>query len=225
MALRIHHLNCCTMCPVLGGTFLPATHMICHCFLIETGAGLVLVDTGLGSVDVDRPGHTLTASFRHVLRPALRHDETAIHQVRALGFQPEDVRHIVVTHLDLDHAGGLVDFPAAQVHLLHDEKEAALSPRTFRERDRYRQVHWAHGPRWETYNVEGEPWRGVPCVRSLRGLPPEILLVPMAGHTRGHTAVVVELPERTLVHCGDGYFFHTEMDAISPRCPPALAAF
>ena len=48
---------------------------------------------------------------------------------RALGLDPRDVRHIVVTHLDLDHAGGLADFPDAKVHL-HAREHAAAMART-----------------------------------------------------------------------------------------------
>ncbi|WP_223281445.1 MBL fold metallo-hydrolase [Streptomyces antnestii] len=46
-------------------------------------------------------------------RPVLDTGETAVRQVAALGYDIEDVRHIVLTHLDLDHAGGLRDFPPA----------------------------------------------------------------------------------------------------------------
>ena len=42
-----------------------------------------------------------------------------------LGFSPDDVRHIVLTHLDFDHAGGIEDFPNARVHVLAREREAA----------------------------------------------------------------------------------------------------
>ncbi|WP_157871168.1 MBL fold metallo-hydrolase, partial [Streptomyces aurantiacus] len=48
---------------------------------------------------------------RDVLRPALDLRETALHQIRQLGFRAEDVTHIVVTHFDADHVGGLADFP------------------------------------------------------------------------------------------------------------------
>jgi glyoxylase-like metal-dependent hydrolase (beta-lactamase superfamily II) len=82
-----------------------------------------------------------------VSRPSLDPSDTAIGQVRRLGFNPRDVRHIVPTQLDLDHAGGLPDFPWADVHVFRPEYEAALHPRTLTERKRYRSVHWAHGPR------------------------------------------------------------------------------
>src|SRR3546814_15732883 len=37
----------------------------------------------------------------------------------------QDVRHIIITHLDFDHAGGIEDFPAAAVHLTGREKVVA----------------------------------------------------------------------------------------------------
>src|SRR4051812_2750245 len=118
---RVHHINCATMCPVAGFLLGSKTRgrgrMVAHCLLVETARdGLVLVDTGFGSRDVD--GSTkLSGAFRQLVGPTLDHAETAISQLAGLGYRPEDVRHIVVTHLDLDHAGGLVDFPHAKVHL------------------------------------------------------------------------------------------------------------
>jgi glyoxylase-like metal-dependent hydrolase (beta-lactamase superfamily II) len=44
-----------------------------------------------------------------------------LEQVKQLGFSPRDVRHIVLTHLDSDHAGGLENFPEAHVHVLEAE--------------------------------------------------------------------------------------------------------
>jgi glyoxylase-like metal-dependent hydrolase (beta-lactamase superfamily II) len=60
--------------------------------------------------------------------------ETALHQVERLRFS--GVRHVVLTHLDLDHAGGLRGFPDAQVHVLRTELEAARAARSGRERTR-----------------------------------------------------------------------------------------
>src|SRR5690606_22763917 len=126
----VHHLNCATMCPIagflLGGSGWRG-RMVAHCLLVETERdGLVLVDTGFGTRDVE--GKTgLSRAFRRLCGPALSHAETAVEQVKALGFAPEDVKHIVVTHLDLDHAGGLGDFPHAKVHLHAREHAAAMA--------------------------------------------------------------------------------------------------
>nr|HEX4314052.1 MBL fold metallo-hydrolase [Kofleriaceae bacterium] len=201
----IHHLNCATMCPVAGRLFGDGK-MIAHCLLIETPRdGLVLVDTGFGSRDCD--GATpISGSFKKLVGPALDHAETAIAQVRALGHSPADVRHIVVSHLDLDHAGGLGDFPAARVHLHAREHAQALGKRTVRDRNRYIQAHWQHGPKWELYEESGDTWRGLPAVTKLRGLDADIGLLPMHGHTYGHSAVIARDDKRWLVYAGDAYF-------------------
>ncbi|GAA5036220.1 hypothetical protein [Actinopolymorpha pittospori] len=60
--MRVHHLNCGTMRPLGGrlidgrGGFLHRAELVCHCLLVETGDELVLVDTGMGSPSVERPG-------------------------------------------------------------------------------------------------------------------------------------------------------------------------
>ena len=184
-----------------------------HCLLIETDAhGLVLVDTGIGVEDVRNP-RRLGALFG----PAMRIDATQAHlpalqQIAARGFRREDVRHIVLTHLDFDHAGGLSDFPAAKVHVHARERDAAPVRATFMGKQRYRPIQLAHGPEWETYGVLGEPWKGIPAVRQLRGLPPEILALPMPGHSRGHAAVAVDTGRGWLVHAGDAYFHRSVIE-------------
>jgi glyoxylase-like metal-dependent hydrolase (beta-lactamase superfamily II) len=224
----IHHLNCGTMCPrgarLLAGEggLLAQARLVCHCLLIEGAEGLVLVDTGFGLADTREPGQ-LGAPFRAIVRPRVDPAETAIEQIRGLGFAPEDVRDIVTTHLDLDHCGGLPDFPAAEVHLLGRELEEALHP-GWRERTRYVAAHWAHGPRWATHGVEGEEWHGFDSVRILPGSEEEILLIPLPGHTRGHTGVAIRDGDRWLLHCGDAYFHHGEVQT-PPHCPGGLRAF
>jgi glyoxylase-like metal-dependent hydrolase (beta-lactamase superfamily II) len=224
----IHHLNCGTMCPhgarLLAGEggLLASTRLVCHCLLIEGAEGLVLIDTGFGLEDVRRP-RQLGRPFNAMTRPQLQQSETAIAQVRALGFEPGDVRHIITTHLDLDHAGGLPDFPDAEVHLLGRELEAALHP-GWRERPRYVAAHWAHGPRWVQHAPEGDRWHGFESVRALPGSDAEILLIPLPGHTRGHAGVAVRNGDRWLLHCGDAYFHHGEVQTPS-HCPPGLSMF
>ena len=117
--MKIHHLNCGTLCPIcaqlLNGTggFFARGELVCHCLLVESEDGLVLIDTGIGQHDIDHP-RRLGAFFDLLSGPVYKPQETAIAQVKALGFQPSDVRHIIPTHLDLDHAGGLADFPHAK---------------------------------------------------------------------------------------------------------------
>ncbi len=230
--MRVHHLSCGTMCP-LGGSLVDGTGspfrtatMVCHCLLIETDRGLVLVETGLGLQDVVDPVVPLPRYFRLVTRPRLDVSETAVRQVAALGHSPDDVRHIVVTHLDVDHAGGLRDFPRAKVHVYETEYRTALAGATRADRARYHAADWSHGPDWVVHRTGlADTWLGFEAVREPEGLPPEILLVPLAGHTRGHVGVAVQAGPRWLLHAGDAYFFHGEMDPTEARCPPLLSVF
>ncbi|WP_354644000.1 MBL fold metallo-hydrolase [Kitasatospora camelliae] len=228
--MTIHHLDCANMCPVGGRLLLgsggPLTgRMVGHCLLVEGEDGLVLVDTGLGTGDVADP-RRLGRSFLTVVRPRLTLERTALHQVRALGYRPEDVRHIVLTHLDVDHAGGLGDFPHARVHLLADELRAARIRATRAERDRYRPVQWSHGPRWVEHGPAEESWYGFRAARLSVGSAPEMLLVPLPGHTRGHSGVAVRQGDGWLLHCGDAYFARTDIEpGAGPRTAPGLAAF
>ncbi|WP_086822388.1 MBL fold metallo-hydrolase [Allokutzneria sp. NRRL B-24872] len=224
--MRVHHLNCGSLAPPLrrlvngdGGLF-DRAELVCHCLLVETGTGLVLVDTGVGS----RPWDT-TAEFRRFMRPSLRRSETAVEQVRALGFAPEDVRHVVLTHLDYDHAGGLRDFPWAKVHVHADELATVSGELSLPERRRYLTEQWAHGPDWTTYRAGGDRWFGFDAVRGLDGLGEDLLLVPLAGHTRGHSAVAIRDGSRWLLHAGDAYFYRGEIDPRRPHCTPGLKYF
>lgn len=192
--MRIHHLNCGTDCPFGGALFDGRSagltgRLVCHCLLIETAAhGLVLVDTGYGLRDVHHPHRSphprITRTMRAMLNIKLSESETAIRQIEQLGFTASDVRHILLTHLDFDHAGGLEDFPGATVHLLDAEYTAATGPRRgFVPRNRYRPSQFDEVRNWRRYGAQGEPWFGFDAVRQLDGLPPELLLVPLPGHT------------------------------------------
>lgn len=208
--MKIHHLNCGSVRkiePTYDG--LPPAHAVNHCLLVETPAdGLVLVETGLGLGDIRDPDTTLGADWVQMTEPVLAEEETAVRQIARLGYAPEDVRHIVVTHLDVDHCGGLPDFPGARVHVLAAELEAALSGG---DGFRYRPAHWAHGPDWAAYMPErNDDWFGFTSIRP-EGLPEEIRMVPLGGHTAGHAGVAVQEGDRWLLHCGDAYYYHREL--------------
>ncbi|MBB1051650.1 MBL fold metallo-hydrolase, partial [Dietzia sp. CW19] len=93
--MRIHQMNC--------GTF--AGRLPTRVLLVEAPAGLVLVDTGIGLRDIADPAARL-GPLRHAMRPRLDPSETAYRRIEAMGFDPREVRHIVLTHMDFDHIGG-----------------------------------------------------------------------------------------------------------------------
>lgn len=230
--MRVHHLNCGTHCP-LGGALLDGASrgllatIPTHCLLIETASsGLVLVDTGYGLEDVRRPHARLPWLWPAILNARLHERATAVRQVGALGFAARDVRHIVLTHLDFDHAGGLEDFPHARVHVMAAEREAAENVRkSFVGHQRYRRKQWDGVQAWSAYGGGGEPWLGFDAVRDLDGLPPEILMVPLRGHTLGHAGVAVQSDRGWMLHAGDAYLHHCQMAMPRPGMPPGLGLY
>ncbi|ARP97062.1 MBL fold metallo-hydrolase [Bordetella genomosp. 13] len=230
--MRLHHLNCISTCPA-GGRMMDGRspfwawrgRLCCHCVLAELPqGGLALIDTGLGLRDVHDPRSRLSAFFLALVKPEWREAMTAVRQVEALGFRADDVRHIVLTHLDFDHAGGLDDFPRATIHLLRAERDVALARRSWMDRQRFRPQQWSSRQRWRMYpDTQGEDWYGFKRARPLEGLPPDIALVPLPGHTMGHAGVALRGgPTDWLLQAGDAYFHSREMDLDSPGCPPGL---
>lgn len=192
--MRVHHLNCGTMRPLSG-------RMVCHALLLEAGDRLVLVDTGLGLGDIEAPAQRL-GPYRHLVRPVLDPSETAHEQTIRRGFDPRDVTDIVLTHADFDHAGGLGDFPWASVHLGADEAEAMRRPRTALERRRVSLPQWSHRPRIVEHSPGEREWLGLGGAREILD---GVLLVPLPGHTAGHSGVAVRTDDGWALHAGDAF--------------------
>jgi len=226
--MRIHHLNCATLCPPLskfvkgkGGWFI-SSQLVCHCLLIESDDGLILVDTGLGLKDIYNRHH-LGYVFKVTSDPLFDPDETAVRQIVRLGYKTEDVRHIIVTHLDVDHAGGISDFPEATVHLFSEEYVAAQPPYSYKNADRYTREQWGDHEHWTFhYHEGGVRWFGFEAVHMVDKLSPEIFMIPLPGHTMGHCGIAVRTGKEWIFHCGDAYFYHGEVHSHRPHCPPIL---
>jgi len=79
-----------------------------RCLLVEDGAKLILIDTGLG----DKQD---TKFFSHY---DLHGDATLISSIAKCGYQPEDITDVILTHLHFDHVGGAVKYNSDRSKLL-----------------------------------------------------------------------------------------------------------
>lgn len=198
---RVHHLNCGTLRAA------PDPAAACHCLLIEDPNGLALVDTGIGLLDVRDPVGRIGQQLIDAAGFQFHEDQTAARRVEALGFRPRDVTHIVLTHADPDHTGGLADFPHARVHVSEEERASVE-----RGHWRYLPVHFAHGTNWRAYAAAPEVWFGLRARRVEWDLAAEVLLVPLFGHTLGHCGVAVGQGARWVLHVGDAYYLRVELE-------------
>lgn len=236
--MRIHHLNCGTMAPIgkrlMEGTGAPwqRGRLVCHCLLVDTGNRLLLVDTGFGLRDIVDPVARIGRPLKLLLNPLFAESEAAVHQVQALGYDPDDVTDIILTHHDHDHVGGVDDFPNARLHVHAVEAESIRSQLTLHDKVRYSGQHELmgrrEGDRWVEYSIGGDQWFGFRAARQLAGLPEEIAIIPLPGHSRGHVGVVIDTGgigrPRWLVHAGDAFMHPGEMRA-EPRCPRVFTVF
>jgi glyoxylase-like metal-dependent hydrolase (beta-lactamase superfamily II) len=86
-----------------------------HAVLVETADALVLLDAGFGP---ELPEY-LEGRYE------LRREENLMDRLEEAGHAPEDITHVVLSHLDVDHVGWAIDppsFPNATVYV----QEAAL---------------------------------------------------------------------------------------------------
>jgi glyoxylase-like metal-dependent hydrolase (beta-lactamase superfamily II) len=181
------------------------------CMLVETNQGLVLVDTGPGLEDYRQP-HWMLRMYRVFTVTPFDQKEAAINRIQALGFRPEDVKHIILTHMHFDHCGGLPDFPWAKIHV-HRREYETITGKNHRWTDMaYVPRHINQVKEWALYDPSGEKWYDFDAIR----LPfePEIWLVPLHGHSWGHCGVAVKLEH--------GWFFNAaDAGAIYNNNAPA----
>jgi glyoxylase-like metal-dependent hydrolase (beta-lactamase superfamily II) len=180
------------------------------CTLVETDQGLTLIDTGPGLFDYDHP-HWMLRLFQIITIIKMDPQETAVNQIKRFGFKPEDVRHIVLTHMHFDHCGGLPDFPQAKIHV-HRREYQAFTGRMRRWTDlAYVPRHIAHKPEFVFYENPDGKFFDFPAIR----LPfePEMWMIPLFGHTWGQCGVAIKT--------GEGWFFNAADAGTVFDVPPA----
>jgi glyoxylase-like metal-dependent hydrolase (beta-lactamase superfamily II) len=193
--MTIHLLNCFT-CNARFNDW--KTGLLC--LLVETNQGLVLVDTGLGLDDYTDPTW-FTRFFRVIMEMPFNAQEAAVNRIRQLGYEPEAVRHIILTHMHFDHCGGLPDFPWATVHVHRREYQAFVHGPHLLNELAYVPRHIARVKEWALYDKTGEKWYDFDAIR----LPfePETWLIPLPWHTRGQSGVAIKTLTGWHLHVGD----------------------
>lgn len=184
--------------------------------LFETNLGWVLIDSGYGTQDFLHPD-AIMRIFTTFTRTALTTDQCVIKQIQQIGLKPDQIKHIILTHLHIDHAGGIADFPWSTVHVSEKEYQSAIR-KAGRLGVGYNRRQWLGHPTWQRYQQTDSSWFGIPAMM-LPGFTPEIYLIPMPGHTPGHCMVAFANGEKWVLQTGSAaypFYLPEEQQARAP---------
>lgn len=149
------------------------TVMPIYVYLIKHPKGLVLVDTGQ-SYEM-RDENTI-----------MEEQDTVIRKLAELGYKPDDINYVVMSHLHLDHSGYMNDFPNATFIVRKEELKAAWWPEaceggyvfpTFEKTRKYKFIQPVDDEDYDIF-MDGT-----------------IVLIDTKGHSRGHQSVALNLPK------------------------------
>jgi glyoxylase-like metal-dependent hydrolase (beta-lactamase superfamily II) len=187
-------------------------------WLVEHPEGLIVVDTG-ETAQVADPGYfpRWHPYFGFGLREWVAPEQEIGPQLRALGFSPDDVRWVVLTHFHTDHAGGLAHFPRSEVITSRaDHREARGLLGKVRG---FLPQHWPVGFAPTLTDLPDGPFGPFEASATLTAAG-DVHLVATPGHTSGHLSVAID-GNKLVFLAGDASYTEQLMlagrpDGVSP---------
>ena len=85
-----------------------------YAWVIDSKEGIIVVDTGQAT-HLSETGKSLHPYVRWEVAFRIEREQEIGPQLRGLGIGPRDVKQVVLTHLHMDHDGGLDHFPGAEI--------------------------------------------------------------------------------------------------------------
>lgn len=166
-------------------------------FIIEHEKGLVLFDTGQDQRSISDPAYFPKGIIgwlykNRLAKFSITSSETLIARLGKLGYRPEDVRYVIISHLHQDHIGGISHFPNAEI--IVDAVEWQQIHKPLPELDGYLAKH---------INLPGLKWKRITFTRTeddsikpfMRSYDifgdKSLVLLPTPGHTAGSMSLLV----------------------------------
>jgi N-acyl homoserine lactone hydrolase len=193
------------------------------CYLVEhPTAGPFLIDTGHhASMAVDPKGSYGPLLGRAVASHIrMGEGEAMPDQIRARGVNPADIKLVVMTHLHLDHASGVAQFPNATFVVTQREWDAATDGPGLK--GGYVSRQFDHAFDWRTIDFDGEEvssYKGFGRTLDLFG-DGSVRMAYTPGHTLGHMSLVLRITGSEFLVVGDAaYTMRTIQDSAMPYGP------
>jgi len=192
-------------------------------YAIEHRDGVILVDTGASAASKRLP--RWHPYFRLSVRFDIEPEQEAGPQLRAIGIGAADVKRVVLTHLHIDHDGGLAAFRKSEI--LVSPGELAIASGIAGRIRGYLPQRWPKTFDPKPLALADGPYG--PFARSRRlTADGAIVAVATPGHTRDHLSVIVEDGDRAIFIAGDASYSEATMltgqiDGVSDAEAAALA--
>ena len=187
-----------------------------YAWAIEHPEGVIVVDTGAAAHLKSLP--RWHPYFQRSVRFDIEPEQEIGPQLESFGIGARDVKTIVLTHLHIDHDGGLAHFPFSRI--LADKNEVARTVGIAGAIRGYLPRRWPH---W--FAPEPIAWQPMRCGPFVRGAAitsaGDVIAVPTPGHTPGHLSVIVRDEDRQYFLAGDASYLESTMlrcavDGVSP---------
>src|SRR4051794_16697935 len=173
-----------------------------YVWVVDHPEGIIVVDTGQGT-HLRESGRALHPYHRWQVAFRIEAEQEIGPQLRAIGIGPRDVKRVVLTHLHVDHDGGLAHFP--QTEILVSRGEIATA-RGWKGRLRgYLPQRW---PTWfdpVPLDLARDAYGPFPASTRLTAAG-DVVAVTTPGHTADHVSVVVEDQGTTYFLAGDASY-------------------
>ena len=187
-------------------------------YVIQHPKGNVLFDTGNNDKIIEDPSYW--GQNFDAIQPVNTPDVAIDVQLEKIGLTPDDIDYVVVSHMHLDHGGNVGKFPNSTLIIQQDEIDYAM---------------WPDDPFTGPF-IPADAWvlrapvgSGQPNAMSMVILQDEdmdifgdgsVIVKSWQGHTRGHQAMLIRLPQTgSVILVGDNVYFQ---ENVEKNIPPNL---
>jgi glyoxylase-like metal-dependent hydrolase (beta-lactamase superfamily II) len=172
-----------------------------HVLLVQTASSTILIDAGL-----DEPGSRREQRFLEEW-PGSRRTPGVVAGLASVGIKPEDVTHVLLTHVHFDHVVGLAA-----------ERDGRLVPRYPNADVVLGRADWENPPKG---HVEPEQRARIGAVAEAgrlalldgeREIVPGVTMIPAPGESPGHSIIRISSNRERLYAVGDLFHFAAEVE-------------
>lgn len=180
-------------------------------------AGEILVDTGLHPSIATRPEENLGRAGMPLFKPEMEPGQDLASQLRAKGVDPAGIRLVILTHLHVDHASAVSEFPNA-TFLVTAREWAAATSGLIPFLKGYRRSQFDHAFDFRTVDFDVDRVTSHSTFgRSLDLFGDgSVRLVFTPGHSAGHQSVLLRLSDREMLIAGDAIFLLEQLEEGAP---------